>query len=85
MEKITIDYFNHNKTWILSANTGHFNAEILIFNSQLVLILSKMECSEITQAESKFFFPLSRDTKDLTEQKHFFTCNKIMSALVFIL
>lgn len=54
--KIIIDYWNHNKTWILSANTSNFNSEILILNSQLVLILSKMEYSEITQAESKVFF-----------------------------
>lgn len=55
MKKIIIDYWNHNKTWILSANTSNFNAEILIFNFQLVLILSKMEYSEVTQAESKVF------------------------------
>lgn len=50
IKKTIIEYWNHNKTWILSANTSHFNADIFIFNAELMLILPKMEYSEITQA-----------------------------------
>lgn len=42
IKKTIVEYRNRNKTWILSANTNHFNADILIFNAQFMLILSKM-------------------------------------------
>lgn len=41
IKEIVIEYWNHNKTWVLSATASHFSADGFVFSAQLMLILSK--------------------------------------------